>query len=76
MTYAIWKRQRNDNIAFVEDLVGLFEGTWEEADSLVDKLNEEDPDVGEGMFGRPLYGYRKGEPPLVTINNYREFIGT
>ncbi len=72
--YIIWKHQRDNNIKNNHEVIGLFEGTWEQADALVEKLNNEDPDVQKTFGGRFLFGYFRSEPPTINDQNYREYI--
>jgi hypothetical protein len=75
-TYIIWKSVDDRNVRDVNDVVGLFEGTYEEADALIEKLNAADPSVKEGLFGRKLYGYWRSEPPRITAANLHEFLAS
>jgi hypothetical protein len=73
-TYVIWKNQEDRNVANVNEVVGLFEGTYEEADTLIEKLNAGDESVRPGLWGRVYYGYWRSEPTRITLNNYKEFL--
>lgn len=73
-TYIIWKRVNDRNIEDVNDVVGLFRGTYEEADELIDKLNAADPSVSVGIWGKPTYGYWRSEPDSITAANFKDFI--
>jgi hypothetical protein len=72
-TYIIWKSQDDRNVRDVNDVIGLFYGTYEEADQIIEKLNAADPSVKEGLFGSKRYGYWRSEPPVITAKNLHEF---
>lgn len=73
--YVIWKDVNDRNVAGAKEVIGLFVGAWEEADELVEKLNQEDGGViPRGLGSGYMYGYWKQEPPTITLRNYREFI--
>ena len=76
--YLIWKEQDDRNIQHVREVVGLFHGTREEVDALIEKMNEADPSVRASALGsfnkKWLFGYFQTEPAIITENNWREFI--
>ena len=65
-TYIIWKNQDDRNVADVNEVVGLFVGTYEEADALIERLNGADSSVSEGFLGRVRHGYWRSEPTIIT----------
>jgi len=67
--YIIWKSVEDRNVRDVNDVVGLFDGTWEEADALLDKLNAADPSVKGG-----LYPYWRSEPYRLTPERVQELL--
>lgn len=71
--YIIWKEQNDRNVRDVNEVVGIFTGTHEEADEILAKLNAADPSVQEGLFGRKRFGYWRSEPPVITKKNVHEF---
>lgn len=73
-TYIIWKNVNDRNVAEVNDVVGLFTGTYEEADALIEKLNAADGSVIDGWCGRKLYGYWRSEPSVITESNLHEWL--
>ncbi len=68
-TYIIHKRVEDRNVAVVNDVIGLFTGTYEEADAVLAKLNAADPSVKGG-----LYPYWRSEPTVITDKNLKEFL--
>jgi hypothetical protein len=74
VTYIIWKNVEDRNVKDVNKVVGLFVGTYEEADALLEKLNAADPSVKEGLGRRKLYGYWRSEPTFITPQNLNEFL--
>ncbi len=69
-TYIIWKHERDRYISDRREVVGLFTGTYEEADELLECLNNSDPDVIAASLGRgPLYGYSRSEPDNLNHKN-------
>jgi hypothetical protein len=74
VTYIIWKHQRHGSISDYKEVVGLFTGTYEEADALIDKLDAADPSVIDSFGGRKLYGHFRTEPPAITARNLHEFV--
>ena len=73
-TFIIWKSQDDHNVDDVNDVVGLFEGTYLEADELIDRLNKADRSVKEGPFGRVWFGYWRSEPNFINANDKAEDI--
>lgn len=74
--YAIWKDVDDRNVNGVKDLVGYFQGTYEDADALVAKMNAEDTTVRGSLFGGIRFGFWKQEITRLTIKNYGEFIAS
>lgn len=71
--YVIWKNVEDRNVADVNDITGLFYGTYKETDALIERLNKADPSV-KGGLGRKRWGYWRSEPPIITIQNEEEFL--
>lgn len=70
--YIIWKSVEDRNVRDVNEVVGLFTGTYEEADALIEKLNSADPSVKH--IGTVLYGYWRSEPNVIDLGNCLEFV--
>lgn len=74
VTYIIWKNEEHRNISDHAEVVGLFTGTYEEADALIDRLNKADPSVSEGFGGRVRHGYFRTEPTVITAQVEKEIV--
>jgi len=74
VTYIIWKEERNSQIDGHAEVVGLYTGTYEEADALLERLNGADPDVQQGFGGRVRYGYYRTEPTVITAQVEKELM--
>ncbi len=71
-TYIIWKSVEDRNVSDVNDVAGLFKGTYEEADAVIERLNKADPSVKEGFLGRVRIGYWRSEPNWLTPSAIKE----
>ena len=72
VTYIIWKRVEDRNVREVEDVVGLFTGTCEEADAVLADLNAREKGP-KNHRNEPLYPYRRSEPDVITKGNLWKF---
>ena len=66
-TYIIHHHVRNSNISDMSEVVGIFMGTYEEADILLERLRAADPESN-------LYGYWRTEPEVITPVVERDII--
>lgn len=67
--YIIWKREEDRYLADRSEVVGMFMGTYQEADALIERLNAADPSVKGG-----LYPYWRSEPTVLTPRTIEEYI--
>ena len=74
VTYIIWKHERHSQISDHAEVVGLYTGTYEQADALLERLNGADPDVQEGFGGRVRYGYYRTEPTVINAQVEKELM--
>lgn len=63
--FLIWKDEHHPSIRDHCELVGIFEGTYEEADELIHELNKRDDSVFS-IYGRVANGYWRSEPRVLT----------
>jgi len=69
-TYVIWRHLPNSRISDLTEVIGLFTGTYEEADILIYKLNATDPDVTSGR----CRGYYRTEPAVMNAAYVKDML--